>query len=490
MKTKVTNFLLTISNPDREMLEKCPQYDKNRFAMMGLILLLLFLLSLFSSFFAIHEANLFDDTGFQFLLALLIAFIIFNIDRYIVMSFNIEKNIIKRIFNLSFFTRLILSILIGIIISKPIEIKLLEDKINNEIINRQLQEQNKFHSNTFKVGVEESKLNHLDKELQNIQKEIDKNKNEIQDNQVLLNTYNKGWYWLKITDKEGNEKRIKQLTSLGKQAQENINRLTQLNEHKQRQYDSLYASTQKLYNEYFAKQNQIKKYQQNLINSKKYTLLEKISILGELSDKDITIRLTVWLIMSFFIMLDCLPLMFKTLNYSFYDILMNEKLKQFQYQQEIESLQKEKEIYQQKYTKQLEEAENQFNFEKEQLKRKFELDMEKLDRNNVLLLKEIQCQKERDIAEINKNEEIENLKRQHYIENFDNIMKEYEYKHKEDILNIHQEHEKNKLREQNKYESDRSKIKYSENLKGIAALIHQYQNDLSENLKYNIHNNE
>jgi len=141
---KLLKPLWFAAGADPVRLRKGTESDQVKMACLGGSVYATSLLAFFSGSYAIHTVFSDDVTNnISFLswgMGALWALIIFNLDRFIVSSTapNIEgKSNWKKIFSIPFFTRIILGIIIGIVISTPLEIKIFEKDIQKEILAKQ-----------------------------------------------------------------------------------------------------------------------------------------------------------------------------------------------------------------------------------------------------------------------------------------------------------------------------------------------------------------
>lgn len=480
INNKLDRFLLWVSNVDLDTLNECPKYETQRYKLIGTILLFLGALSFFSAYYAITETQLYSTNPFtQILLAFIIASIIFNIDRYLISSIIVPPNTLvwKKVFSLSFFIRLILSILIGIVISTPIEIKLFEDKIQNYILHKKIKENDTLRNKNFEDQNIQQSINRYASELEQYQNELKNLKSEKERNEKKLNTYGFGYIIVEKYDGFNQIKKEKKLTYEGIKAkkeigkleekianiEQNIQQLENSKAEKIRKQDSLTFQNQRL--------------EEELYNSQQYKLLEKLSILDEIKDTNSGVRFAHWIIMLFFIMLDCVPIIAKTISDSIYDskiYYQNENKKnEWQYELEKNKLDyKFKTLNHQRETDQI-----QFQKEMQDLKNKFEKD------------EFISNQSQKEILRnINFKNEQEKLQRKNKIDNFNDIVIELNHQHEVNQLKNKLNHIEELQNIQNKQEIDKTKIMHAEKLKSLINVLHNYQQAQNDYFNNNLHN--
>jgi len=123
----VSKFFLFCSGVSLDVIKKCPRFEITKYTSIGLTICFTALLAIISSFFAF--SLIFEDLTVIIGASLLWGAIIFNLDRYIISSMRSSNSkyneFIKAI------PRLIIAIIIGVIISKPLEIKIFKNEISS-----------------------------------------------------------------------------------------------------------------------------------------------------------------------------------------------------------------------------------------------------------------------------------------------------------------------------------------------------------------------
>lgn len=128
MKT-VQNFFLFCSGADHAILDKCPS-DRNKYMGIGATVFFTGVLAFFSSGYALY--TVFESYWAAFAFGLIWGLMIFNLDRYIVLSM---KSYGKwwRDWVVAL-PRLALAVLLALVISKPLEMKIFEKEIQAELV--------------------------------------------------------------------------------------------------------------------------------------------------------------------------------------------------------------------------------------------------------------------------------------------------------------------------------------------------------------------
>ena len=122
----IGNFFLKCSGASVDIINRCPEFERIKYASIGATIFFTSILAFISSFYGLSQ--IFKSYFIVFPLAVFWGLIIFNLDRYIVQSLRAGdskyQNLIISV------PRLILAILVAIIISKPLEFKGFVDEIN------------------------------------------------------------------------------------------------------------------------------------------------------------------------------------------------------------------------------------------------------------------------------------------------------------------------------------------------------------------------
>lgn len=128
MKT-LQDFFLFCSGVEVSVLEKCPT-DRNKYAGIGATVFFTGVLAFFSSGYALF--TVFDSYLLSTAFGLVWGLMIFNLDRYIVMSMKSNGKWWRDLFVA--FPRLVMAVLLAVVISKPLELKIFEKEIRAEMV--------------------------------------------------------------------------------------------------------------------------------------------------------------------------------------------------------------------------------------------------------------------------------------------------------------------------------------------------------------------
>ena len=126
---KIKNFLLFCAGVDRNILEKAPT-DENKYLGIGGTVLFTGILAFFSGGYALY--TVFDNVFIAIIFGIIWGLMIFNLDRYIVLSMKSSGSWFKDF--MVAFPRLVLAVFLALVISKPLELKIFEKEIDAELV--------------------------------------------------------------------------------------------------------------------------------------------------------------------------------------------------------------------------------------------------------------------------------------------------------------------------------------------------------------------
>lgn len=193
------NFFILCSGADREIINDHPT-EWNKFAGIGATIFLTACLALLSGGYAMHFV--FENVWVSVLFGIFWAIVIFNLDRYIVLSLRKEKiptsTDIKRESDpdrktelksernrllwhqaLMGSPRFIIALIIAVTVSKPIELRLFQNRIEKEL-------ENTVKEEDVKIDKEEQKrINDLNKQLASINKQEQDDKSAVFSNNPI-----------------------------------------------------------------------------------------------------------------------------------------------------------------------------------------------------------------------------------------------------------------------------------------------------------------
>jgi hypothetical protein len=191
----IQRFLCICAGVDKEILNQCPT-EWNKYTGIGATILFTGILASLSGGYALYtvfrdgDLSTIDVSALfpAFLFGILWGLIIFNLDRFIVSTFrksdsgSFWKRLYKELFQAS--PRIILAVIIAIVISKPIEIKIFETRLAEQIklnkiaaIQTTIDGFNAIHQ----LGAKEGRVNALDATITNLQTELTTDPQNVKD---------------------------------------------------------------------------------------------------------------------------------------------------------------------------------------------------------------------------------------------------------------------------------------------------------------------
>src|SRR6201994_2517011 len=180
---KVTRFFWFCSGAHVDTLKKYP-IEHNKYVGIGATIFFTALFASLSGGYAMYfvfSGNAFA-VGFAILFGLLWGTAIFNMDRYIVSSINKQGSTNSQILQAS--PRILLAIMIGVVISRPIELKIFDKEIRNKLKSAYLKGQHRkidTLEKTYnqKYAMEMGKNNDLKKEKDSLEKDINRSRYQL-----------------------------------------------------------------------------------------------------------------------------------------------------------------------------------------------------------------------------------------------------------------------------------------------------------------------
>ena len=118
MKSKLYRFLIFCAGSDEDILARCPRSEHIKHAGFGALVLVPATLGLFSMTYAIST---FAESPYLYILAGLVwAGIVFTFDRFVISTFRKKSSIAKDAISVTFLSRLVFSIFVGIAVAHPL----------------------------------------------------------------------------------------------------------------------------------------------------------------------------------------------------------------------------------------------------------------------------------------------------------------------------------------------------------------------------------
>jgi hypothetical protein len=286
--SKIQELIWWFSGARINVLQKMPIAEHNKYATIGLTVLFTAFFASISGYYAISAIN--SSKSISVLFSILWGVLILNLDRYLVSSIqSYSKSGFSDLLRLM--PRLILSVLIGIIVAKPLEIKLFESQINMQL-QMLREEQIAIVSLAYQKQLEEysNKVDSTQAKIRAV--EYEKNKLEDQYYTEVNTGQNKGI---------GNRAKLfrEEISSLNKE-------ISDLRSEYQTALQMKYTVSTSLNEEIALKKNQF--------DQKKDTLIDKIIALESLKATNSKISLIYFLLITLLISFQSTPILIKFLS--------------------------------------------------------------------------------------------------------------------------------------------------------------------------------
>jgi hypothetical protein len=328
---KIVKFLLSCGGADKEVLDEVG-LETPKFASIGAAILLTAVLASLSGGYAIYSS--FNSLLAAILFGILWAVIIFNIDRYIVVSIDKNSPALRQM--TMAVPRLIISFLLAITISKPLELRIFQGSINNKLYQHDSRELFQYDS------LVSAKKKSLKKELTVVEKANEQKTDLIladysRDKDALLKQQEVVLKNIRNSEKDSIRKKI--LTSRLNSLNAQISSVEFLiNKRKKQVYSGIEENEninadikRKVYKEFSVTDSlyplQVKEIKDKQTNR---DMLVRLKALSDLKDSDSTMNMTGNLITLLFILIEMSPVLIKLMsNKGLYEAAILIKHKEF-----------------------------------------------------------------------------------------------------------------------------------------------------------------
>jgi hypothetical protein len=309
---KIENLFLWSSGAELEVLNTVPS-EKSKYFGIGGTIIFTALMASFAGGYAFFTA--FKSTYLSIPFGLFWGALIFNLDRYIVASFGVGdgKKTISKQELIEAAPRLLMAIILGFVISTPLELKLFEKEINAKISTDIAIVQNTIVNSS----TTDPKLISLNSERSQLVKNIKKREEIIENKRLFWENSNKDkndeWNTGKFSGKIGKGGYYDDLKKVADDAEIDYNK-TKLN------YSSLndldYRKTDKIDSNIEKRDNElrIEIENQTTVQSQNDGLLARLKALGDLTSASWTLWFSKWLITILFIFIEIAPILFKMMT--------------------------------------------------------------------------------------------------------------------------------------------------------------------------------
>lgn len=292
---KIYAFFCWCSGARLYILRKCPT-DYNKYFGIGAIVFFTGLMAALSGGYALH--TVFNSLMASVAFGIFWGMLIFLLDWYIVSSLK-KNNDLKREL-MAATPRLLLSVLLAIVISKPLELKLFEQEINQELA---VIQNDKIANFTGMIDDSYDEIDELQKENIQLQEEIVQMRNKREELFSMIIAEAEG---RSPTGKAGKGPVYKEKQAEFKRMDDAFNRLQSRNLKKIEKNDEKIN---------ILKQNKQNEVKEGKAATKGYDgFLARLEALGAMANRNTTINLVNWFIIVLFILIESSPILVKLMS--------------------------------------------------------------------------------------------------------------------------------------------------------------------------------
>lgn len=291
----IERFLIWSAGADPTILakESCLT-DKYKYESIGTTIVLTSIMAFFSGGYALF--TVFGSIPISLSMGTAWSYIIFNLDRFFILSTNKRKSTSKLQFFAASSLRLSIAILLSLVVAKPLELRLFEQEINQEL------QQNKTEKLRERIKNQEAELKSslVEAEIQSLREERKQRFNEFQIAVSNAIQEAEGRGVTGQVGKGGVYEDWKERENYLKQEIENIDNKIQIQQNKKDEFAKFQEQQRKL----FVQQ----------LEEETGSLLDRLTTLEGLSKKDSTVGTINWFITLLFIIIETSPILVKMLS--------------------------------------------------------------------------------------------------------------------------------------------------------------------------------
>jgi hypothetical protein len=310
--SKIETFFLWSSGADLSILQQSP-IDKNKFFGIGGTIIFTALMASFAGGYAFFTA--FKTSYLSIPFGIFWGALIFNLDRYIVASFGVGdgKKTISKQEIIEGAPRIAMAIILGFVISTPLELKLFEKEINAKINTEISIVQKKI----IKSATEDPQTIALKQEYQKLENDIETRNNIVDLKKSFWEQSNKDkddeWNTGKFSGIKGKGGYYEDLKKKADNAERDYNdKRDQYSKLNESDYQKIDAINKKIETRDGQLRNEVAN--QNTVQSQNDGLLARLKALGELTSAEWSLWFSKWLITILFIFIEIAPILFKMMT--------------------------------------------------------------------------------------------------------------------------------------------------------------------------------
>jgi hypothetical protein len=309
---KMENFFIWSSGANLDVLNSVPT-EKSKYFGIGGTIIFTALMASFAGGYAFFTA--FKTASLSIPFGVFWGMLIFNLDRYIVASFGVGdgKKTISGQEVIEAAPRLIMAIILGFVISTPLELKLFEKEINAKIDTDISIVQKKIISSV----TEDPQIIALKQEKDKLEKNIGNRQNIIESKKTFWEQSEKDkndeWNTGKFSGKVGKGGYYEDLKKKAENAENDYHKVdlqfSKLNSSDYQQIDKINKKTE-------LRETQLRSdvANQKTVQSQNDGLLARLKALGDLTSEEWSLWFSKWVITILFIFIEIAPILFKMMT--------------------------------------------------------------------------------------------------------------------------------------------------------------------------------
>lgn len=309
---EIHQLFLWSSGADLEILNQVPT-DQNKYFGIGGTILFTALMASFAGGYAFFTA--FKSPLLSVFFGIFWGALIFNLDRYIVSTFGVGdgKKSISRQELIEAAPRLLMAIILGFVISTPLELKLFEKEINAEISTQISITNNRI----IESGENDPVITRLRTEREELRGNIANRSKIIEDKRIFWENANKDkndeWNLGKFSGKKGKGGYYTDLKKIADDAEkEYISIKKEYSSLNEKGYEKIDNLDKRIKSQENSTLEDIEN--QKTVQAQNDGLLARLSALSKLTNEDSTLLFTKWLITILFIFIEIAPILFKMMT--------------------------------------------------------------------------------------------------------------------------------------------------------------------------------
>jgi hypothetical protein len=309
---KIENFFIWSSGANLDVLNSVPT-EKSKYFGIGGTIIFTALMASFAGGYAFFTA--FKTASLSIPFGIFWGMLIFNLDRYIVASFGVGdgKRTISGQEVIEAAPRLLMAIILGFVISTPLELKLFEKEINAKIDTDISIVQKKIISS----ATEDPQIIALKQEKEKLEKGIETRQNIVDSKKSFWEQSEKDkndeWNTGKFSGKVGKGGYYEDLKKKAQNAEIDYhkvdNQFSKLNSSDYQQIDKINKKTE-------LRETQLRSdvANQKTVQSQNDGLLARLKALGDLTSEEWSLWFSKWVITLLFIFIEIAPILFKMMT--------------------------------------------------------------------------------------------------------------------------------------------------------------------------------